>query len=295
MRDIAFRFIAARFPTHRIATNAALAAIWRSLYYTLRPAQPFLMRTADYRLWAHPKRGTLTRAVIRRGHWEPHQTRAFKSFIRPGDFVIDAGANFGHYALTAATLVGRDGLVIAFEPHPATFKLLEANAALLEHRNVVAERAGLGAERGSAAMTIDLANPGGHSLLEGNVWERGETIVVPVRTIDDYLESSGLAERRIALIKIDVQGYEAKVIAGAARAISRHRPVVFCEITPEALRQAGDSPRWLLDFFEARGYAPRLVVPYGRTGSTVNYQTLAVLLGRGEREYWDVAFVPESR
>ena len=90
-----------------------------------------MMRTQYYRLWAYPRRGTLTRAVTRRGHWEPEETPEFVRFIRAGDFVIDAGANFGHYTFTAAQLVGPAGLVIGFEPHPDVFKLLAANAALM--------------------------------------------------------------------------------------------------------------------------------------------------------------------
>ncbi len=277
-----------------MSTSRALAAIWRSLFYTLRPTEPFLMRTQYYRLWAHPRRGTLTRAIIRRGHWEPEETREFARFIRAGDFVIDAGANFGHYTFTAAQLVGPAGLVIGFEPHPDVFKLLAANAALQNRMNIVVEQAGLGSESGMLEITTDLGNPGGHSFVRQNVRQRGADLAVAVDTIDAYLRRTGLADRPLSLIKIDVQGFEAKVIAGAAAAITRHRPVVLCEVTPAALAQTGDSLETLLAFFQAMDYVAS-PIGAGDGGRTLGYDRLAALLQTSGREYWDVLFIPRER
>ena len=143
-----------------MVSDKALAALWRIVFYLLSPNEPFIMRTRDYRLYADPRRDTLTRAVIRRGFWERLQTEAFIGFLAPGALVIDAGANFGHYALTAARFVGRDGLVIAFEPHARTFDLLARNVDLQPHGNVVAERAGLGAEETTLPLTTDFGMSG---------------------------------------------------------------------------------------------------------------------------------------
>lgn len=131
MADTPFRFVAARFSTHRMRGSKALATLWRVLFYLLRPRQPFVMRTRDYRLLAHPCKGGLTRAVIRRGYWEALETEIFCGLLRPGGLVIDVGANFGHYALIAANAIGPEGLVVAFEPDPETFALLDANRKLL--------------------------------------------------------------------------------------------------------------------------------------------------------------------
>src|SRR6266851_3049216 len=58
------------------------------------------------------------------------------SFLRPGDWALDIGANVGHYSMRMSELVGAAGRVIAFEPVPATFTLLAANARLFAHANV---------------------------------------------------------------------------------------------------------------------------------------------------------------
>jgi FkbM family methyltransferase len=289
LNNSVFRLIARHYPTERIAESNLVAAVWRVFFYALGPTASFVMRTPYYRLRVHPRRGTLTRAIIRRGNWEAAETRAFAAAIAPGDFVVDAGANFGHYALVAAAIAGPAGLVVAFEPHPAVFPLLADNVGLQDHGNIVAEPAGLAEVRGTLEITTDLGNPGGHSFIASNVRSGGGGIVVPLRGLDEYLADQGLAERRLALLKIDVQGFEMRVLRGAAATIDRHRPVVFCEVTPDALRAAGDSHQALLDFFATRGYAAQAI---GHGDGPIPFADLAGLLETSGREYWDVLFVP---
>ncbi|MDB5411300.1 MAG: FkbM family methyltransferase [Rhodospirillales bacterium] len=290
MGNFIFQLIARHYPTERIAASRHVAALWRVLFYLLRPTRPFVMRTPYYRLRVHPERGTLTRAIIRRGNWEAEETRAFAAAIAPGDFVIDVGANFGHYALVAAGVVGAAGLVVAFEPHPAVFPLLADNVALQDHANIVAEKAGLAEQPGTLDITTDLDNPGGHSFVDGNVRTRGAGVAVALRGLDEYLTEKGFADRRLALLKIDVQGFEMRVLRGAAATIARHRPIVFCEVTPDALRVAGDSHQALLEFFASRNYAAR---PIGHHyGPPKPFAEVARLLETSGREYWDVLFVP---
>ena len=58
------------------------------------------------------------------------------SFLQPGDWVLDLGANVGHYTMRMSELVGHSGRVIAVEPMPDTFALLAANTRVFEHANV---------------------------------------------------------------------------------------------------------------------------------------------------------------
>jgi len=260
MRNALFRLAARRFPTERIDRSRVLAGLWRILFYAIGPTEPFVLRTRRYRVWAHPTKGTLTRALIRRGHWEPDVTAALLGCVPAGGFAIDAGANFGHYALTFASLAGAGGLVVAFEPDAASFALLQANAALQAGAAIRCVRAGLGARRGTLTLVHDDANPGGHSFVPGNVRAAGAANAVEVYALDAWLAEAGLASRRLDLIKIDVQGFEGRLIAGARQTIERHRPAVMCEVTPAAMRAAGDAHRDLIEWFVARNYALRPVV-----------------------------------
>lgn len=289
-RETLFGIVAAYFPTHRMGENRTLAAIWRLPFYLLAPREPFVLRTRDYRLYAHPHKGSLTRALVRRGGWEPLQTKLFRELIKPGDLVIDAGANFGHYALSASNIVGPKGQVIAFEPHPATFDQLQANCDLLPTSNVVAVQAGLGSEDGAQEFYTDSANPGGHSYLPWNLRsEADESSSVRVYSLDSYL-ATGEYPGAVSVIKIDVQGFEANVLKGAAGTIDRDRPAVFCEITPQALDRAGSSVDEVLEFFRDRGYSMKILIDGSEGARAIGIEELLGLFAETGAEYYDILF-----
>lgn len=292
MADTLFRLIATRFPTHRMGERKALAALWRLLFYLLCPRHPFIMRTRDYRLIAHPRKGTLTRAIIRRGYWEPLETEIFRSLLGPGALVIDVGANFGHYALTAANAIGPKGLVIAFEPHPKPFALLATNRKLLPEDNLLAVQAGLGSCDGTMEIHTDAANPGGHSFYAWNLrGTDGSSHRVPVHALDSFL-SERVHDRAVDVIKIDVQGFEMEVLRGAVRTIERDQPAVLCEVTPEALHHAGSGVEEILGFFRTRGYSAEVLLTDNGSVKLMDYPELVKFFGRSGAEYHDVLFRP---
>ncbi len=292
MRDALFQAIARHYPTAWIGRSRVLAAVWRTLFYLIGPRAPFAMRTEHYAVIVHPGRETLTRALIRRGYWEKLETQVFVELLTDGALVVDAGANFGHYALTAANRVGTGGLVFAFEPHAATFALLERNAALQPHRNLRPIQAGLGAAEGSLPIFADDGNPGGHSFLD---WNRrndaGGSETVPVHALDDVLAEQAPG-RVLSLLKIDVQGFEMDVLNGAEKTISRDRPSVLCEVTPGVLARTAGGHRVLLSFFEERGYKATILLPDVDRLEPMAFKELARLLDDTEKEYLDVLFTP---
>jgi len=294
LRDAIFAAIARHFPTNRIGTSKLTAAIWRVLFYLLRPGKPFIMRLKHYSAWVHPKKGTLTRVILRRGAWEPAETALFVRHLAPGGFVVDAGANFGHYALTASRLVGPEGLVVAFEPFPRNHDLLSANIALLEHRNVVAEQAGLAAASGKLDLITDEENPGGHSFNPDLIWKAGSKTEVPVYALDDYLRQKGI-ERRLDILKSDTQGFEWQLISGARQTILRDKPIMFCEVAPHALKAIGDSADDLLGFFETAGYSMYLVDRRVQRIVAIGYDELKRRFETDNREFEDVVFMPEGK
>jgi FkbM family methyltransferase len=293
LRESLFGLFAACFPTERIGTNKLLAALWRVIYFGLAPRRPFVMRTRHYRLMAHPQKGTLTRAVIRRGHWEPQETDAFIGCLQPGAFIVDVGANFGHYAMVASKFTGPDGLVVAFEPHRATFALLQENCALQACQNIKPVQAGVAAENGELALTGDTANPGGHSFVAANVYGHGDTEHVPVHALDSYLTDHHPG-RKLDVIKIDVQGLEGQVIRGAAETIERDRPILFIEISPVPMRNAGEDYRDLLHFFEQQRYTVHLLDQTDGRLMRVDYAEAEKRLANPAIEYLDCVFKPDA-
>jgi len=293
MRNKLFQTIAKCYPTHRMDRSRPLAALWRVLFYLLQPTQPFEMRTQHYRLMAVPRRDNLTRAIIRRGHWEPLETKVFIDLLKPGATVVDAGANFGHYALTAANIVGANGQVIAFEPHPETYGLLTANAALLPIDNLRTVQAGLSDASGEITLYSDAANPGGHSFFEWNVrHNEGDKKTVPVYSLDTFLQKE-LPGKQLDVLKMDVQGFEMNLLNGTKETITTHKPSVLCEVTPEALQRAGSGHSELLKFFEDLGY--RMTVIDAEAGKLIpmDFEALVTALTDTNAEYFDVLFQPE--
>ena len=289
-----FQAIARHFPTQRIGASKFLAGLWRILFYLFRPSRPFVMRLPHYNAYVHPKKGTLTRVILRRGYWEPAETAFFAKHLKPGGFIVDAGANFGPYALVASNIVGPGGLVVAFEPFPRNYDLLKANADLQPVKNIVAEQAGLAAASGTLDLITDEENPGGHSFNPNLIWKAGAKVSVPVYALDDYIRKKGIS-RSLDILKSDTQGYEWRLISGARETILNDRPIVLCEVAPRALAEIGDSHDELLGFFREARYTMLLVDRTVEALRPIAYDALKARFETQKREFEDVIFVPEEK
>jgi len=139
--------------------------------------------------------------------WRPQSTQT----------VVDVGANIGVFALWAASLVGPDGTVVALEPNPLAYQLLEKNLNGLSQARTYAVACG------EDVMALDLHYAEGR-LSIGSFYPRQDrtySVRVPVTPLDDVLAD---LEGKIDLLKIDVEGYEAPVLRGATKTLARtHR------------------------------------------------------------------------
>jgi FkbM family methyltransferase len=163
--------------------------------------------------------------------FEPTISKAWKNILKPGDVVIDIGANVGYHSLLASTCVGPEGKVIAFEPSPKTFAQIKSNLALNDG-NVVEPRQ-LAVSNRSGEVVLHLAQEGlqGQSSIvfsEG----RANSVVVKCALLGDAIDERLLS--RVALIKIDVEGAEKLVIEGLISLLPKLREdcVFFVEATP---------------------------------------------------------------
>lgn len=181
--------------------------------YETRSGPMLAMRTDHY----------ITKALELYGEYNREEWLMLKQAIRPGMIVVEAGANMGSHSIDMARACA-PGLFYAFEPQQRMFQILCANLALANVTNALAYPDALGEIEGEAVVpNVDYAregsNFGGLSLASAGSqgWR------VRVRTIDDLdLPACGL-------IKIDVEGFELQVIRGAARTITKYRPVLYVE------------------------------------------------------------------
>jgi FkbM family methyltransferase len=163
------------------------------------------------------------RSVFFFGDLDAKITALCRRIVRLGDTVLDIGANIGAVTFALAALVGPTGRVHAFEPNPRLGALLRKARERNEARQVVIHETALGAENGSLPLYVPCGNAGAASLVPER--QSGEPVTVPVRRLDDVLKNVG----SIRLIKIDVEGFEPQVLAGAESLFKSSRPeaVVF--------------------------------------------------------------------
>jgi FkbM family methyltransferase len=119
-----------------------------------------------------------------------------------------------------ARLVGQEGHIYAFEPNPPVHELLLASLERNAIRNVDVQPVALGAEEGILPLVVPVGHIGNASFL--HLADNGEAVQVPVRRLSDALDSVQLTSIRLA--KIDVEGYERNVLAGAAPLFERVPP-----------------------------------------------------------------------
>jgi FkbM family methyltransferase len=145
--------------------------------------------------------------------------------VRPGDWVLDVGANVGHYTKRLSELVGPRGRVIAFEPTPTTFSLLAANVQLFAHPNVTLINAAVSDKTDLVGMAIPKFDSGLVNYYEAHL-SPAEDCALSALTLS--LDSLRL-DRRIALVKIDAEDHESAVLDGMEKLIGQHHPVLIVE------------------------------------------------------------------
>lgn len=159
------------------------------------------------------------------GEWGGNEGQILASLVRPGEIVIEAGANIGAFTVGLAKKVGPQGKVFAYEPQRACFALLQSQIALNELNNVYAYNIGIGAEESTLFLPrIDYSHEGNFGGISLATQEDELHYPVPVKKLDDLFP-----ELPIALIKADVEGMEHDVLIGAKNLIARCKPVLYLE------------------------------------------------------------------
>lgn len=188
---------------------------------------------------------------VRTGEFEPHVTAQFLSRVRPGDVVLDIGANAGYFTVLAGRAVGPQGAVCAFEPYQANVALIHTNVRLNDLGNVRVYPFAL-AERWGCFSAYAVDTNAGLLAFDGDPLALPGRDAVSSARLDDLLAGAP----RVDVVKIDVEGFEYRALAGGAALLARHRPVIFTELLPEALRMAsGVAPEEYLAFLAGLGYA----------------------------------------
>jgi FkbM family methyltransferase len=176
--------------------------------------------------------------------------------------VVDVGANVGLYTLLLARLAGASGRVIAFEPEPDLFAVLQRNCWANRASTVTAINSALGEESGRVRFHRSAFNSGDNRL--GGFGWTSEAVEVEVARLDEALH-----DLRVDFLKMDVQGYEMRAFRGMERVLASNPHLeLYFEFWPHGLTAAGSDPDELLQYLRERGF--RIYEPHGSHLSEVS-------------------------
>ncbi len=234
-------------PPHRVARRLAASGLrgaswyWRLARLVATGPEPGLVVLPDGTPIVHDSTDWTCRGSYE-GTYEREVLRILPDLVGPGDVAVDVGANVGILTARLARLVGLSGRVIAVEPSPRCLDDLRAVVdALGEAADVAVVQAALGPDEGTVALT-GWDNPdhrglgtavSGHRAGLAENWYDGQAVEVPQRRLADVVaEHAG--DREVGLLKVDVEGYEGEVLAGAPDlfAAGRVRSAIL-EVTPD--------------------------------------------------------------
>jgi FkbM family methyltransferase len=246
--------------------SQALARVQRSALLAAAAAQhvtplPDLAGTVEVettfaRLLLDERDEWITPTLTATSGWEPGHTALLGKRVQPAMTVIDAGAHVGYFTCQAARLTGPRGLVLAFEPAPRNFQLLQANVWRNGFTNVVCFPWALGAEPGLAELRLSATNTGDHTLHGGD--SPRPSVRVRVAALDHVLA----IRPPVDVVKLDVQGSEEAAVRGMERLLADSPHVLLTvELSPAGARAAGSDPRALLGYYRSLGFVLHAQLP----------------------------------
>jgi FkbM family methyltransferase len=202
-----------------------------------------------YRIWSNPRDLGGFRYYINGINPREPISKIFFAILKPGDCVIDIGANVGYFSILGSMLTGPNGIVHAFEASPDTAEQLKV-ATQNPNRNIKIHPVAVSDHHGQIEFSCGPINRTGISSIRSLGTKEAKRISVPCVPLDEYFND--LAS--IKLIKIDVEGAELLALRGMKQLLQRARPYVVLELTDKWLRELGGSAEELLDFMKSIGY-----------------------------------------
>lgn len=228
-----------------------------------------------YRIWSNPKDLGGFRYFINGINPREPISKLFLSILKPGDCVIDIGANVGYFTILGSMITGPRGVVHAFEASPETARQLQITIQN-PNGNIKIHPLAVSDHHGKIEFSCGPIDRTGISSIRSLGEKEAKRISVPCITLDEYFGEM----TKVDLIKIDVEGAELMALRGMKQLLERTRPYVILELTDKWLRELGGSAEELLTFMKSIGY------------SAYQVTDLSHPLSSSSIEQTDVLFVP---
>ncbi len=230
--------------------------------------------------------------------YEPSEQALFAKYLHGNMMLVDIGANLGLYTVVSMHHLDPGGRIVAFEPHPQTYEILQKNVAANQNNGQACPRVytfNLAATPESSRLELRLnpENRGDNRMYHGTYQgklEEWDTMPVECRPVDDVLAELGIEE--VNFVKIDIQGYEQKAISGFQKTLARSQNVILLsEFWPKGLQESGGSAHEYLQMLEDLGFTLNMLneKPYGSISPLEDWNALIASLPG--RKYTDIVGV----
>jgi len=185
------------------------------------------------------------------GWFEHESVERVRRLVRPGMTVIDIGAHVGYYTRLLSEWVGPTGRVLAFEPNPDNFAVLQHNLAPHRYHNVELMNSAVGDRDCVLSLYVSPGNSN-HSVIPGYT-EAESVLSVPCVRLDSFLAERGI--ERVGFVKSDTEGAEPLVLAGMQRVAECSPDLhLLIEVNPAALRCGNVEPEEFLRRVRQMGF-----------------------------------------
>lgn len=213
--------------------------------------------------------------------YEQRLQHLYTGWLRDGDVGVDVGAHVGRHAFPMAACVGPGGRVLAFEPNPRVFPVLQSRLAALGLANVSTMDVALSDSAGEAdfVIAVDRAEESGLRERQYDGATRLEHVRVKLTRLDD------IAPAAARFIKIDTEGAEFNVLLGARETLRRLRPLVSFEFGENSYRAYGVDPVAVHRYLSGMDYALLSIF-----GDALDEPTF--VRHSREQTYWDYVASP---
>jgi len=215
--------------------------------------------------------GGISRALALYGTREEDMLKIIRERIKPGMNILDLGGNIGYYTLEFSRLLGNDGLLLAVEPDPRNFTVLQKNVEALGRSNVLLKRLAVSDAKGVAQMAVTEKSNLNTLVLSTATAPQG-LIDVDTETISSIARN--YLGNKLDFVRMDIEGFEYEALMGLLEYLDSGagRPSILFEVHPAAYGGKRDM----------RGLLDRLTAQYG-------YKIETVVSTNGGKRFFDAA------
>lgn len=240
-----------------LADTATSITSWKRWWQYLKLKDPVIMNWVDgLKIKIYPS-NEMFRAIYVSGRYDPNIISIVKTLLQPGDTFIDVGANSGYVSLMVCKKIGPEGRIVAIEPSSRDYKRLVENIQINNLEPVIKSlQVAVGDRLGVKTMLVASEERSNSNTL-GNRFafhgiEKEKTEVVNVTTIDTIVQSENLSA--VKVIKLDIEGSEARALEGAKETVQRFRPIIIIGVNSQAIETSKRSMADIENFFKDNDY-----------------------------------------